>query len=442
MAQFKFLLLFITTFFILTGCEIEENSDNADVTSSETERSLNEEEMVIETSVISNEGGSELKIELPVGFHAALNELGDFKSVIVTRDVNNAVRKWPLAVDGDSSQLTELVSFDASSLNSIAFHFYNLTTGVLVADCISISPLPNSSFSCVLRTLEYIPEHYSERNAIQYVDITVTNTDQLTLEGAVISSACYGPLGILGQDLGADLAKLSTFIPNYYYGVLEVFKGDKHVYVRGDYSSQGAIYYNVAFPNDEYSEILKTNNGYTAQTLELYGPKQSIQTIIIPEFQSARESANTLNSYNGVSASAQTKVRMSVFNPEGRLSINLNGETIQYIDRETLVKDINKIPNFSVMASLDENGYLILIDDAGDDISIELCSSNTEHELVIWGSPDAGPIVLGSTLSADRIVTIGGTVSWQEEQGYELEMPIISFLALQAGDPNTDLPKR
>lgn len=445
MTRFKTLLFCIITSFILVGCDLEENSGNADVTSIETERSLNEEKLVIETSVIPNENGSELKIELPNNFRSAMSDKGEFESVIVTRDDNNAVNKWSLTVDEDSSQITESISFDTSSLNSITFHFYNSETGSPVADCISISEITATNFSCELRTLEEIKGTYEHSDNDQYIDITVENNELLSLEGAIVSSECYGPLGILDQDLGGANSKLSTFIPNYLYGVLEIYKDGQYVFFKRDYYSGGMRFSSVTFPSAENSEPLRPNNAYTAQSLKYYGPEQSLQIIAIPEFQSARKSAHNINSYAGITASAQTEVTISssgVNYLEGVFHLNLNGEVIKFIDLETLAKGVNESAELSLNAYINQAGDVMIIDDKGDDITIELCSSYIGNSLVISAGPYAGPVLLGGTPSSDRFVTVGGVMTWQEEDGYELEVPINSFLELQAGTPNTQLPNR
>ncbi len=443
MATLKVMLFFIVTFTVLTGCDFEDNASDSEVIITEGERSLGTEQLLIEVSVNTNALNSELNITLPSNFYLAMSDQGEFESVIVTRDMNNSVDKRSLVFD-DDSDLIESILLETTSLNSVALHFYNSETDAPIADCIAISQLPSTRFSCALRILEEIQDYkasYSRSNE-QSVDIKVASSSQEALEGAVIASECYGPLGILGKDIVESEVALSTFIPNYYAGVLEVYKGDQHVYMMGDYYSEGTTNYSFSFPNGENLETLKPNNGYTAQTLELYGPEQTIQTIVIPEFQSARESAEIINSYDGISASAKTKVRMAIYNPEGRLFINFSGQTFQYIDRETLVQDINELPEFSLTASLDQDGNLIFISDKGDDITIEICSSYAESQLTIWGNSYAGPVVIGSTYTADRIATVGGNVSWQEDEGYELDVPINSFLALQAGEPNTNFVRR
>lgn len=442
MAPFKALLLLIITFFILAGCDFEENSDDAEATITEGERSLGPEQVVIEVSVTSNEFNSEINIELPNNFRSVMSDLGEFESVIVTRDMNNSVEKRYLVFDDDNSDLIQSILLERSSFNGIALHFYNSESGSSIADCIAISQLPSTRFSCALRILEELQNDNGSfsRSNEQSVDIIVASLSPEVLEGAVVASECYGPLGILGKGIVENEVALSTFIPNYYAGALEVYKGDQQVYMMGGSYSEGTTNYSFSFPDGENSKALKPNNGYTAQTLELYGPEKKTQIITIREFQSARESAEVINSYDGISASAKTEVRMAVYNPEGRLSINLNGQTFQYIDRETLVQDINELLEFSLTASLDQDGYLIFIDEKGDDITIEICSSYAVNQLTIWGDAHAGPVVIGSSHTADRIVTVGGNVSWQEDEGYELEVPFISFLVLQAGDPNTDLP--
>lgn len=441
MAQIRVFLVFILTLFILTGCNLEQNSDD-DASLSDAERSFTQEGMIIDASFILTEAGTELRVKLPNGVYTALSALSDFTSEIVTRDVNNEVQRWSLEIDENSSEVMESISFDASNINSVALHFYGLKSGAPIADCISISEFPNEKFSCAVRFLENVNGPYASTNNDQYINVNVKISSQFSLEGAVVSSECYGPLGILDEENGTLEAELSTFIPNYIYGVLEIYKEGQHVFLQRQYSSDGIGYYSILFPSNENTKPLTPNNAYTAQLLNLYGPEESLQTIEIPEYQSARKSAHIINSYEGISASAQTEVKMSVYNPAGQVSMVVNGQLLQYIDVETLLKNINKNPKLFVTASIDQGDNLILIDELGDDLSIELCSSYAENQLTILGNPLAGPIVLGSSPTADRIVTIGGTITWQEEEDYELEMPINSFLALQAGEPNTQIPTR
>lgn len=126
MAPLKALPLFILTFFTLAGCDIEENSGDAEVNIIETEKLLDEEQVVIEVSVIPNEFGSDLNIELPNNFRTAMSDKGEFESVIVTRDMNNAVDKRSLVFLDEDAELIVPISIDTSSLNSIALHFYEL----------------------------------------------------------------------------------------------------------------------------------------------------------------------------------------------------------------------------------------------------------------------------------------------------------------------------
>ncbi|MEL7399175.1 MAG: flagellar hook-basal body complex protein [Pseudomonadota bacterium] len=79
------------------------------------------------------------------------------------------------------------------------------------------------------------------------------------------------------------------------------------------------------------------------------------------------------------------------------------------------------MPGF--VASTNEAGDLIINNEIGRDIKIEISSSVATDSIVVQGAENTGPVVLGGSATADTAAAVGGVVTFTLNEGYLLSNP-------------------
>ncbi len=171
-------------------------------------------------------------------------------------------------------------------------------------------------------------------------------------------------------------------------------------------------------------------NEYPETTVTLTDPEGNETDITIPQDTEANAIASIFNRQTGVTASAtsQAKITLSGYNnPGNTMSFLLNGQEITSTSFTEIVDEINgyrttTLPGFE--ATINSAGDIIIDNTIGRDIVIEISSATVTDSMVVEGSPNAGPVVLGGTATADVAVAVGGTVEFILNEDYTLTNPL------------------
>ena len=213
----------------------------------------------------------------------------------------------------------------------------------------------------------------------------------------------------------ASVITLSDFVANgedlsidQLYGALQVDEDDTSLLTTG---------------------IEGVTNEYPEQRVTLTDPDGNETEVVIPEHSEANEIASLFNQQPGVTASAETQMtipRNSFNSPTGQVRLSVNGQQLTSSSLADMAEEINSfrsttLPGFS--ASVNELGDLIIDNQIGRDIKIEMSSPVATDSLVVQGAPDTGPVVLGGTATADRAAAVGGQVTFILNEGYNLSRP-------------------
>ncbi len=186
------------------------------------------------------------------------------------------------------------------------------------------------------------------------------------------------------------------------------------------------------------------NNEYPAQIVTLTDPDGNELEIETEENAEANEIAAIYNRQAGVTASATSQMIIPLSgynNPGNNMTLFLNGQELTSTSLPEIAEEINSLvgstlPGFN--AELNDDGDLIINNSIGRDIKIEISSPTVTDSIVVQGSENAGPVVLGGTATADVAAVIGGTVDIILNEGYSLSNPLPSvsgiFGALSADE--------
>ncbi|MEY8262688.1 MAG: flagellar hook-basal body complex protein, partial [Bermanella sp.] len=172
------------------------------------------------------------------------------------------------------------------------------------------------------------------------------------------------------------------------------------------------------------------SNEYPATDVTITDPEGVESVITIPADTEANAIASIFNRQPGVTASATSTatVTQSGYNsPGNNLRMTLNGQALTSTSLADLAEEINSffgttLPGFN--ATIDDGGDLVINNSIGRDILIEVTSPTVTDSVVVTGSPNAGPVVLGGTSTADSAVAIGGSIEFILNEDYTLSNPV------------------
>lgn len=173
-------------------------------------------------------------------------------------------------------------------------------------------------------------------------------------------------------------------------------------------------------------------NEYPAQTVTLTDPDGNEILITTEEDAEANEIASIFNRQAGVTSSASTELTIPLNgynNPGNNMVLTLNGQALTSTNIPELVEEINLLTTTTLPGfNAEENslGDLVIKNSIGRDIKIEISSPTVTDSIVITSSPNAGPVVLGGTATADSAAVVGGTIEFILNEGYTLTSPIPS----------------
>lgn len=175
------------------------------------------------------------------------------------------------------------------------------------------------------------------------------------------------------------------------------------------------------------------NNEYPAQTITLIDPDGNETEITTEENAEANEIAAIYNRQTGVTASASSSLTIPLTgynNPANNMSLFLNGQELVSTSLPEIAEEINSLvgttlPGFN--AELNADGDLIINNSIGRDIKVEISSPTVTDSIVVQGSSNAGPVVLGGTATADVAAVVGGTVEIIMNEGYTIASPVPSI---------------
>lgn len=178
------------------------------------------------------------------------------------------------------------------------------------------------------------------------------------------------------------------------------------------------------------------NNQYPEQQVTLIDPDGNETKVTIPEGTEANEIASIFNQQAGLTATANTVMTIplsSYNNPGNTLNISLNGQALTATTLPEIAEEINgfrstTLPGFR--AEVNDAGDLIITNDIGRDVKVEINSPSPTDSLVVVGAVNTGPVVLGGTATAATAAAVGGQINFTLNEGYKMQdpQPVVSGL--------------
>ncbi|MEQ8861285.1 MAG: flagellar hook-basal body complex protein [Pseudomonadales bacterium] len=167
-------------------------------------------------------------------------------------------------------------------------------------------------------------------------------------------------------------------------------------------------------------------NGYVAQSVDVVAPDGSAVTVSTADGATAAEIAGQFSSsaVPGVSASGSTTATIpagSYVNGSGTLALNVNGVAVAGTSLAALSDSINAAASLgTISATIDGSGNLVISDQVGNDIRVEIRDGAAGDSLNVQGA-QAAPVTLavGGTTAA----AVGGTVEFTLDEGVTLATP-------------------
>lgn len=195
---------------------------------------------------------------------------------------------------------------------------------------------------------------------------------------------------------------------NDLYGILQVDREDNTLLTTG---------------------IAGVSNRYPEQRVTVIDPNGKETELTIPEGAEANQIVALFNQQPGITASASTTMtipQLSYNSPGREMRLTINGQSLTAATLPELAEEINAfrpttLPGFR--ASIDDNGDLVITNQIGRDIKLEMKSPIVTDSLVVQGAANTGPVVLGGTAASDRAAAVGGQVTFVLNEGYSMANP-------------------
>ncbi len=171
------------------------------------------------------------------------------------------------------------------------------------------------------------------------------------------------------------------------------------------------------------------NNQYPEQQVTLMDPEGAETVLTIPEGTEANEVASIFNQQAGITSIANTVMTVplsSYNNPGNTMTLTVNGQALSSTSLPEIADEINgfrgtTLPGF--LASITETGDLIITNEIGRDVKLEINSTSPTDSVMVLGAENTGPVVLGGTVSAPTAAAVGGSVTFTLNEGYSLANP-------------------
>lgn len=178
------------------------------------------------------------------------------------------------------------------------------------------------------------------------------------------------------------------------------------------------------------------NNQYPEQQVTIVDPDGNETVVTIPEGTEANEIASIFNQQAGMTSTANTVMTIplsSYNNPGNTMNLTVNGQLLTSTTLPEIADEINgyrgtTLPGF--LASIDEAGDLVITNEIGRDVKVEIDSASPTDSIVVMGALNTGPVVLGGTATAATAAAVGGHVTFTLNEGYIMQepQPVVSGL--------------
>ncbi len=172
------------------------------------------------------------------------------------------------------------------------------------------------------------------------------------------------------------------------------------------------------------------NNQYPAQTATIVDPDGNETVVTTDEGMQANEIASIYNNQPGVTATANTVMTIplsSYNNPGNTMSLTVNGQLLTSTTLPEIADEIisfrgTTLPGFT--AEVNEAGDLMITNEIGLDVKVEINSASPTDSLVVLGALNTGPVVLGGTATAATAAAVGGHINFTLNEGYMMQAPV------------------
>jgi len=169
--------------------------------------------------------------------------------------------------------------------------------------------------------------------------------------------------------------------------------------------------------------VPSVSNGYVAQDVNVMRPDGTVQTVTTEAGASAREIAARFSSsaVEGVSATASTSATIPLSgynNASGTMGLSINGVSVTGGNLTALAASINNTSGLgTVNAEINDTGDLVITDQIGNDLVVELASGGPGDSVDVAGTQGL-PMTLstGGTAAA----AVGGSVALTLDEGIQL----------------------
>jgi flagellar hook protein FlgE len=114
-------------------------------------------------------------------------------------------------------------------------------------------------------------------------------------------------------------------------------------------------------------------------------------------------------------------------NPGNTMNLSLNGQLLGASTLPEIAEEITSfrsttLPGFK--AEVNSAGDLVITNEIGRDIKLEIDSPAPTDSLVVYGAASTGPVVLGGTPTAATAAAVGGHIDFTFNEGYTMESPV------------------
>ena len=395
---------------------------------------------------ISIDGGASQFLTIPENTYASNNELVSTINEIISSTVNLAGQIEASHINGRLVfERTEIAAYPADIAidgNPEALAAFGLTSSTKIS---GEEPIDRSNSFSLNLTIP-LPDADNRSGS---VDISLTEkiysmsqlASAINRELAAVPEADYiGVSAVVGRD--ADDNEVLQFVAT------EPGEGSlisiSNIQAPGDDLDVNALH--ALLQADEFNSDLliigepATTNGYPEQSVLLYDAGEDTRTnLTIPAGSQASETAAQLSSLDGVTATAETEVRLMAadYVNGGGMEFFVNGQVIAADDFQGIVDEINAysgVPLNNINASLDpDTGDVLIMSSIGIDISVAIESLTSTDGVTIQGASGTAPLTLGRVVDADTSVRVGGSVDIVLNSGFTLSEPVPRVAGLFGG---------
>ena len=227
--------------------------------------------------------------------------------------------------------------------------------------------------------------------------------------------------------------------PEFKLELLAVKEGEASVVSISDITASGSDVsaeqmFALLQTNPDNNGLLTTgiegvNNQYPEQRVTLTNPEGQTTVVTIPEGAEANEAASLFNKQAGVSANATTTMTVPLSgyqNTTGNMKLSLNGQELSKTTLAEIAEEINSLRSTTLpafKAEIDDAGNLVVTNDIGRDIKLDIRNATTSDSMVVQGIENTSPVSLGGATSAAKAAAVGGSINFTLNEGYNLNQP-------------------